>query len=339
MKEGYSILERIIRIVIVIVVVMLITVGLTIWVAALPGGALANQRFLGRLAEQALAYGLLAAGMGLVMVSDEADLSVSGAASLAAIVAAVLLVNNRAPTAVALMAALGVGFLIGLVNGVLIGLLRLPFYVVTLATLGVGTGLSAILSGAKGLTLPGQPFGGSLVVLIVLNLIIYGLGVGVLFLLGRFTSLRWLRSLGARAEAEGQPSARALILYKIGAYAVSGLLAAGAGLALLNLFRFAIPGGFGDLTFAAIAIVIIGGAPLWKGCTRLLGALLGSLPVILLNNAVNWTQSNAQVRVPPALVLAALTLVTLLLWRLVGWALDCLFQRKPEAPEAQPTTQ
>jgi len=334
LKEGYSILERIIRIVIVVVVVLLITVGLTAWQAALPGGALTNPRFLGRLVEQALAYTLLAAGMGLVMVTDEADLSVSGTVSLAALVMAALIVNNRAPIAVALIAALGAGLLIGLVNGVLIGLLRLPFYVVTLATFSLGLGVSTILSGGKGLPLPGQSFAGALTVLIVLNLIIYGLGVGVLFLLGRFTSLRWLRSLGARTEAEGQPSNVASALYKIGAYTASGLLAAGAGLALLNLVRYAYSGGFGDLTFAAIAIVIIGGAPLWKGCTRLLGASLGSLPVILASNAVNLTQISAGVRVPPALIWAALALVTLLLWRLASWVLDHIFQQKREAPEA-----
>jgi ribose transport system permease protein len=340
MLERYSVLERVIRIVIVVVVVLLITVGLTIWLAAASGGAWANPRFLSRLAEQGLIYALLAAGMGLVMVNDEADLSASGTASLAAVIMAALVVNSRAPAAVALLAALSAGVLVGLINGVLIGLLRLPFYVVTLAMYSLVAGLSAALAGNRGLLLPGQTWSGSLIALIALNLAIYGLGVGALFILGRSTSLKWLRGLGARPEAKEQPGSVALTLYRIGAYTLSGLGAAGAGLALLNSIRMALPGGLGDLTFAAIAAAIVGGAPVWKGCTRLIGAFLGSVPVILASNVINMTAISANVRVSPALVWALLALSTAALWKLADWALDrILAARKPVSPEAQPVIQ
>jgi ribose transport system permease protein len=334
MSDGYGIPERILRIGIVLLVVFLILVGLVLLLASQSSRYLTDSRNLGRLVEQALIYATLAAGMSLVLVAGEADLSIGGMVSLVMVVVAGLVVNNDVPAVVAVVVALGLGILIGLINGVLITLLRLPFYIVTLAMLFLTVGLSLSLyePGSSGfmLRLPGKPLEASLLLLLVLNLVVYSLGVLALFLLGRFTSLGKLVSLNARSEAESRPGDMALGFYKIGAYTMSSLLAALAGLALLNLYRTVQPGGYTDLTIVAIAAAVIGGVPLWKGSTRLLGAFLGCVALALISPVVTYIQMREGVRLSPVAVGSTLALLAAILWGLAGWVLDFAFGRRKQ---------
>lgn len=328
MDTGYGILERILRIGVVLVVVFLILAILVVLVMAQNDRVLTDSRFLGRLVEQILVYALVAAGMSLVVAAGEVDLSVAGTASLVTIVAAGFIVNLDVPAAIALVAGLVLGLLIGLTNGLLIVLLRLPSYIITLAMWFLTAGLGYALVSARGITLRNQGLEGSMLLLIVLNLVVYGLGVLALLLLGHFTSLGKLVSLNARSEVAGTPGKLPLGLYKIGAYTVSGVLAAVAGLALLNLNRMALPGVYGDLTIAAVAVVAIGGVPLWKGSTRLLGAFLGSVALTLASQAATITRLANDVRLIPTLVWAMLALIAVILWGLAGWVLDLFFGRR-----------
>lgn len=337
MDTGYGILERILRIGVVLVVVFLILAILVVFVMAQNDRVLTDSRFQGRLVEQILIYALVAAGMGLVAATGEVDLSVAGTASLATIVAAGLIVNLDVPAAIALVAVLVLGLLIGLINGLLIVLLRLPSHVVTLAMWFLMTGLGYVLISAQGILLRDQGFEGSMLLLTVLNLVVYGLGVLVLLLLGRFTSLGKLVSLNARREAAGEPGKLPLGLYKIGAYATSGFLAAVAGLAFLNLTRMARPGINGDLTIAAVAAVVVGGVPLWKGSTRLLGAFLGSVALTLGGQGAALARLANGVLLLPTLVWPALALIAIILWGLAGWVMDLVFGRRKPDPRSDDT--
>jgi ribose/xylose/arabinose/galactoside ABC-type transport system permease subunit len=210
-------------------------------------------------------------------------------------------------------------------------LLRLPFYIVTPAAWGLTLGLSLLLSSGPITQLPGRPVEWSLPLLVVLNLVVYGLGVVALFLLGRFTSLGKLTSLNARSEREGRPGGLALALYKIGAYTMSGLLAAVTGLASLNfLGGVAQSGGYGDMVIAAaIAATVVGGVPLWKGATRLLGAFLGTVALMLIVQAILAAQmQGATGYLPPSLAWAALAVPVAILWGVAGWVLDLVFGRR-----------
>ncbi|MBU0494900.1 MAG: hypothetical protein KKA73_17010 [Chloroflexi bacterium] len=328
MNNGYGFPERLVRIGVSLVVIILILVILAALVASQNSKYLTDSRLLSRLVEQALIYALVAGGVGLTLAAGEVDLSVGGVASLAAIVMAGLVVNNDVPAVIALVVALGLGLLIGLINGVLIAGLRLPFYIITPIMWALTLGLSYVLADTRGMSLRSPAFEGSLALLLVINLLVYGLGVLALLLLGRFTSLGKLTSLNARSEAEGRPGNLPLGLYKVGAYAISGLLAAGAGVALLNLYRTALPASYSDLTTVAIAAAVVGGVPLWKGSTRLLGALLGALALALSSQLSNLLQMQAGLRLTSTMVWALLALLAVILWGAAGWVLDLVFGRK-----------
>ena len=101
---------------------------------------LANDRFLSavnltNLALQIAAVGTISAGVVLVLLLGEIDLSVGAVSGLAASVVAVLNVKNGWNPYIAMAAGLAVGATIGLAQGALATRLEIPTFVVTLAGL------------------------------------------------------------------------------------------------------------------------------------------------------------------------------------------------------------
>ena len=99
-----------------------------------------NQNFLTprnltNLVLQIAAMGLIAAGIVLVLLLGEIDLSAGSVSGLCAAVMAVLNVRNGQPAAVAILAGLVVGAAIGLLQGFWFTRFRVPSFVVTLAGL------------------------------------------------------------------------------------------------------------------------------------------------------------------------------------------------------------
>ena len=91
---------------------------------------------------------VVAAGMTIVMVMGDFDLSVGSMASLAGIVAAILMAGGY-PVWAAVGIALMAGLIGGGLNGVLVSLIGILPFVATLATLTIFSGVAFILSGGK----------------------------------------------------------------------------------------------------------------------------------------------------------------------------------------------
>ncbi|HHY50548.1 MAG TPA: ABC transporter permease, partial [Alphaproteobacteria bacterium] len=91
---------------------------------------------------------VVAAGMTIVMVMGDFDLSVGSMASLAGIVAAILFAAGY-PVWAAVGIALLVGLLGGALNGALVSLVGILPFVATLATLTMFSGAAFVVSGGK----------------------------------------------------------------------------------------------------------------------------------------------------------------------------------------------
>jgi rhamnose transport system permease protein len=220
---------------------------------------------------------IVAAGMTLVILTGEVDVSVGAVFGLCAVVAGTL-VRDGIAVPIAVLAAVTVGGAIGLVNGLLVGWLGLPSIVVTLAMLAiVRDGLRWATEGAWVRDLPAtfQWFGFSQQ---AGQVVVCGgalaSAAAVAWLLSRTVAGRAVYATGSHRE-----SARVVGLEPtwviVSVFVATGLLTAVA--AVLNAIRFAeVPGAIvGGLELKVIAAVIVGGAAITGGRGSMIGTVIG----------------------------------------------------------------
>jgi ribose transport system permease protein len=256
--------------------------------------SLASPRFLtpGNLinvVRQTSVNGIIAVGMTLVILSGGIDLSVGSILALTGVVAASLVTSGQAPP-LAMFSALALGFALGALNGMAVAYLRIPPFIATLGMMTIARGLA--LSYTQGRPITGFPdafrwlgagWVGPFPVPVLVMALVFGFG-GILL---QFTV--WgehLLAIGnnpTAARAAGIPVARRLVL----TYALSGGLAALAGLILIGRLDSAPPTLGIGYEFDAIAAVVIGGTSLAGGEGWLGGTLIGALLIGMLNNGIN----------------------------------------------------
>jgi ribose transport system permease protein len=255
---------------------------------------------------------LLALPMTLIIMTEGLDLSMGAVLSLAGVVLATLLMNERG-LAVALAAAAGVGLAFGIANGVLVVTLGLPPFVATLGTLGIAQGLALVLTGGQsvvgiGDALPalyesrllGLPFS---IVIAVAAFLLFGYAV-------RKTRVgSYVSAIGGNREALTLAGVRVNLVH-IGIYAVGGLMSGLAALLLTGRMSAGHPTAAIGLEFDAIAAVIVGGTSFERGNGTLLGTLIGVLTIGVLKNGLNVlsVSSSLQVASIGVLVIAALVI-------------------------------
>ncbi len=245
---------------------------------------------------------LLAVGTTFVLASGELDLSIGSNVVLSSVVAAQVLVgvsgtydqvrvgeypNLPFGIVAGTIAGIVAGMAFGAINGLLVIRLRITSFIVTLGTMGIGTGLAYVVS--NGLNVPNVP-----------RVLQTGFGVQKLFGIAPYpmivvlliSAVLWyaLRStrfglhtlaIGSSREAAeraGIRSSRHILVLFILMGALAGVAA------VLDLTRFATTniGGHQTTALAAIAAVVIGGTSLFGGRATIAGSMVASLiPVVL----------------------------------------------------------
>jgi ribose transport system permease protein len=231
---------------------------------------------------------IMTIGMVFVLSAGEIDLSVGSVVALSALTTALLL--RQYPLLVAVSGGLLVGAGVGAFNGVFVTWLRLPSFLVTLATLGLVSGIARTMTNLQSIPISNDAFnalfgGGELWG--VPSLVLWTVA-GVA--LGHFV-LRETR-FGAHILAIGDnaPAARvtgikvernrmAVLMLSSTCAALAGVLYAGR----LQGATYTL--GDTDL-MTVIAAAIIGGTRLNGGVGTVMGALLGSLTMGMLNNGL-----------------------------------------------------
>jgi ribose transport system permease protein len=236
----------------------------------------------------------LAIGMTVVLIVGGIDLSVGSVMALTAGVVASCL-NNGMPLAVAFLAALGVGAGIGLINGLLITKLGIPDFIATLAMLGLAGGV--LLYWTAGVPILGYMtdayyyIGGLRQILgpiTVPMLLVLAVSVAVAFFLRRTTYGVKFYAVGSSTPGAVNAGIR-VDRVKIAAYVISGLLAAVAGIHIAGRTTTVPPLIGNGYEISAIAAAVIGGASLFGGKGRVVGALIGALTLTLTRNIINLT--------------------------------------------------
>lgn len=250
-------------------------------------GFLSPDNFMNILRQTAM-VSVMAIGMAFTLSAGEIDLSISSTVALAALVGA-LVVQQTNPL-FAILAALGVGLGVGLANGLLVTKLRIPAFLVTLGSAGIVSGLAREITNLQAVPITDQSFNfifgsgdlGPISMLFVWTAILLVVG-HVVYRKTPF-GRAVLATGGNRAAARfsGVPVERiriAVLVISAMAAAFAGLLYAGR----LHGARYTL--GEQDL-LTVIAAVIIGGTSLFGGRGSIVGAVVGSIIMGMLNNGL-----------------------------------------------------
>jgi ribose transport system permease protein len=233
---------------------------------------------------QAALQFLMAAGLTMVVLTGGIDLSVGAVLGLGACLGAGFIAGGSVLLGVA--AALGAGLACGLVNGALVAYVGIPAFIATYGMLWVAHGLGYVFM--KGEVIHGFPaafrtLGAGFLGWIPIPVLVAGillLALHVVLHLTRFG--RALYAIGGNAVAaklSGMPTRR----YLVGVYALSGVLAAFAGLVVIARVNAADSGTGEELLLTAIAAVCLGGTSLFG----VAGTAIGSLILALVVNGMN----------------------------------------------------
>ncbi|MFZ0384149.1 MAG: ABC transporter permease [Solirubrobacteraceae bacterium] len=222
------------------------------------------------------------------------DLSVGPVLSLTNVVmVAVLLPHGLGNPATSIPILLALGAFVGALSGALISYLRLPAIIVGLGALFIVTGVGQQIlltpeqAGSNWTDHLGGKFGpvpGGLVTIVVPLL--------VWLALKRTPFVKAMFSIGGDAPT-AFASGMNVGAIRIVAYALGGMFAAIAGLALTGLIRSADSSLGLQYTLIAIAAVSLGGTPVGGGRGGLVGALIGAACIYLIQNLLSGLNISA----------------------------------------------
>jgi ribose transport system permease protein len=245
-------------------------------------------RNLTNIALQTAPGTIMAIGLVFVLSSGEIDLSFGSTVAVAALSAAVV-VNDYGMVA-GIAAGLGCGLAIGFINGVLVAYIRLPSFLVTLATMGLFAGVARSLTNLRSIPVTDSAFVGffgSGSFIGIPSLVWWTIGaIAIGHVVYRET--RFGAHVLATGDNAGAASVSGISVPKIRmtVLMISGSLAALAGLLYagrLQAAKYTL--GESDL-MTVIAAVIVGGTLLNGGKGSIVGALVGSLMMGMLNNGL-----------------------------------------------------
>ncbi len=232
--------------------------------------------------------GICAAGMMMVILLGHIDLSIPWTLTAAAMTATAVGGDMALPT------ALLVGLLVGLANGFGVAVLRIPSMIFTL---GVDTVLRGLMVAQTGGFAP-QDTATPLMLFLAKEKL---LGVPVAIFVWAAVSIviaviltrtGFGRSIYATGSREGAAYLSGIRTRRviIGAFVMSSMCAAVAGVLLTGYSAKAYQGMGNAFLLPAIAAVVLGGTHILGGRGRYVGTLVGVVLIVLLNSVLSIMQ-------------------------------------------------
>jgi ribose/xylose/arabinose/galactoside ABC-type transport system permease subunit len=236
---------------------------------------------------QVSVIGIVSVGMTFVIISGGFDLSVGHTAAAAGAFASWFVVYDRFPVPVAVAAGLTLGLILGLINGYLISYQKFPPFI---ATLGMGTvirGATYVFTNGYDVIHLSDDFtkiGGNkiLTIPVPIYLFIGIIIIGIIVL--NFTKFgRYIYAIGGNEKVAVMVGLR-VNLVKTLTYAISGLLAAFAGIILASRLQAGLPMAGQGYELQAITAAVIGGTSLSGGIGGIGGTVVGTLILGVMSN-------------------------------------------------------
>lgn len=253
-------------------------------------------------------FGIFSIGQGFVIITGGIELSVGSMIALLGVIFIDMIANLGVPWPVASMIILGIGFCLGMIHGLLITKMQMQPFVVTLcglliyrgiarfytedATAGfpfgvrfddlewLTTGRSDIVSFLTGGSVTTFPLPHSFFFMLVLAAIMW-------VVLHRSVFGRYLYAVGKNEEAARFSGIRTDRVV-IAAYALCAVLTAISAIFLAMYTRSILPSSHGNFyELYAIAAAVLGGFSLRGGEGSIVGVVLGTILLQVLQNLVN----------------------------------------------------
>lgn len=261
---------------------------------------------------------IVSCGGALVLIIGGFDLSVGATIALASVVTAkimglaIVAFPEQTGWAIALgvLAGLGSGATVGLVNGFCASLLKISGFIVTLGTMSATAGIALLVT--NGIPVYGMPksfimeFGRGQLFGLPTSVIISLAIVSAMIIMQRVTLLgRYFYAIGGNAHA-ATVSGVSTRRYVVVCYAISGVMAATAGILLTAQVGSGQASFGGDrMMLQAIAAAVIGGVRLRGGAGRIEMVALSALFLTILTNSLNLLRVDSRLQ----LVLLGLMMV------------------------------
>src|SRR5262245_38826991 len=292
-----------------------------------------NPRFLSapnltNLANSIGLFGIFSLGLGIVIITGGIDLSVGSVFALSGVLLAMALTEWKWPWPLAVAMAVGIPTFLGLINGTLITRLKIQPFVVTLCGLLLYRGLARFIAGdntkgfgnAEGFqTLQtiskGKLFGVLPMPFVILTVI----AVVMWFVLHRSVYGRYLLAVG-RNEESTRFSGINTRWVVASSYVLAGVLTGISGILFSFYTNSVSPSNHGNFyELYGVAAAVLGGCSLRGGEGSIIGILIGTALLQVLQNLVNL------LGIPSSLNFAVMGAVVL-----IGVLGDQLFQRRAE---------
>jgi ribose transport system permease protein len=233
---------------------------------------------------------LIAFSQMIIIAIGQMNLSVGAIGGLCAISFAGMMQVWGLPAPVAAVLALLLGVACGMLNGLVIALTGISAFVITLASLSIFKGINLGITRAQpfyGVADSVKQFGQTTLVGPIPWLIVPTLVVAVLlwFMLNRQPIGRFILAVGGNQHA-AELSGISVGLTVTVAHAISGLLAALAGILLVARLQIGQPSIGDDWLILSFAAPVIGGAVLAGGHVSVPATLLGVVIVAIITQAL-----------------------------------------------------
>lgn len=243
-----------------------------------------------RIANSAVILALLAAGVALVIITRNIDVSVGSTMALTGIVGGLML-RDGVPIPLAVLAVIALGAVLGAVNGVGVTYGHVPSIVMTLGTLGAYRGISFVITGGRSVeNIPVTYKRIGQLEVIGLPALVWAtvaLLVVVMVAMARTRTGRHLYATGDNATGAHLIGVRTRGMVVL-AFTASGTLAAIAALVFLaQIGSVSNQAGMG-IEMRAIAAAVIGGVALSGGVGSVLGATFGAVFITTVTSSLSF---------------------------------------------------
>lgn len=231
---------------------------------------------------------VMAVGMTFTISAGEIDLSIGGIVALSALVSAIVVKSSG--LLVAVIAGLSVGVLFGFINGAIISKVRIPSFLVTLGTSSIIGGLARTITNLEAVPITNERFNfifGSGDIGPVSTLFLWTI---IIMIIGHYIYRKTPFGRAVLAVGGNRSAARfsgikiekiqtAVMIISAVCASFAGILYAGR----LHGARYTL--GEADI-MTVIAAVVIGGTSFTGGRGTIVGAIIGSIIMGMLNNGL-----------------------------------------------------